>query len=290
MIATTLFGGLGNQMFIYAAVRAAALRNNTQMAFNLKQGFKDDVLFHRNLELHHFELELPEAGIASFDVPLGKYIRYVSRKAGRNILCPKIRYIRDDMVPKGWVCNQDNVYLEGYWAGVNHFEDYSETIRKDLTIKQQFITEEVINELSEIKKIGYTPVFVGVRRYQECATNSDIPNGGLGEDASYYKNAMRYISEHVENPVFWVFSQVQDWFRENVDDGSYKVVYAKPKKGADSAIQDMYLMTQCEHAIISFSTYYWWAAWLIKNTNKIIICPSTYKGRESHGDGWICME
>lgn len=290
MICTTLFGGLGNQMFIYAAVRAAALRNKTQMAFNLKQGFKDDVMFHRKLELHHFELELPKAGIKTFDIPLGKYFRFISRKAGRNILCPKMRYIQNELVPRGWVCNHNNAYLEGYWAGTNHFEDYSEIIRKDFTIKQQYITEDVKKELSEINRKGCTPVFVGVRRYQECATSSDIPNGGLGEDVNYYKKAMKYISEHVDKPLFWVFSQVQEWFRENVDDGSYNVVYARPKKGVDSAIEDMYLMTQCEHAIISYSTYYWWAAWLIKNTEKIVICPSTYDGKQSLCDGWIIMK
>ena len=33
MIATTLYGGLGNQMFIYAMSRAMSLRNNVPMAY-----------------------------------------------------------------------------------------------------------------------------------------------------------------------------------------------------------------------------------------------------------------
>jgi len=290
MIATTLFGGLGNQMFIYAAVRAAALRNNTQMAFNLKQGFKDDIQFHRKLELYHFNLNLPEAKISTFDLPLGKYFRYISRKVGRNVLNPTIRFIRNVRMTSTWICNQDNVYLEGYWAGEHYFADFADVIRNDFTIKKEYITEDIKKELSAIKADGETHVFVGVRRYQECATNSAIPKGGLGEDADYYKKAMKYVADHVERPVFWVFSQAQDWFRENVDDGSYKVIYAQPKNGADSAIEDMYLMTQCEHAIISFSTYYWWAAWLITNPHKIVICPAVYYGRPTCCNGWKCIQ
>ena len=143
MIATTLFGGLGNQMFIYAAVRAAALRNNTQMAFNIKQGFKDDILFHRSLELHHFYLNLPRATIETFDVPFGKYIRFISRKVGRNILCPKVLFIEEAKQPKSWICKQDNVFLEGYWADEYYFADFSDIIRKDFTIKAGYISEEI---------------------------------------------------------------------------------------------------------------------------------------------------
>lgn len=39
MITTTLRGGLGNQMFMYAMVKAMAIKNKTAMAFNLHEGF-----------------------------------------------------------------------------------------------------------------------------------------------------------------------------------------------------------------------------------------------------------
>ena len=51
MIVTTLRGGLGNQMFIYAMARAMALRNDVPMAFDLETGFKRDIEYHRHLEL-----------------------------------------------------------------------------------------------------------------------------------------------------------------------------------------------------------------------------------------------
>ncbi len=55
MIATTLFGGLGNQMFIYATAKALSLHYRTPMAFNLRQGFEQDYKYQRHLELNHFK-------------------------------------------------------------------------------------------------------------------------------------------------------------------------------------------------------------------------------------------
>lgn len=40
MITTTLRGGLGNQMFMYAMVKAMAIKNKTAMAFNCKHPIK----------------------------------------------------------------------------------------------------------------------------------------------------------------------------------------------------------------------------------------------------------
>ena len=42
MIVSSLRGGLGNQMFIYAMVKAMALRNNVPFAFNLTTDFAND--------------------------------------------------------------------------------------------------------------------------------------------------------------------------------------------------------------------------------------------------------
>lgn len=284
MIAATLYGGLGNQMFIYAVVRATALRNCTTMAFNLNQGFKDDKLFHRSLELEHFHLQLPEDSISTFDVPLGKYIRYASRIIGFNLLKPSMRFLEERSVKLDDILKAKNAFIEGYFANDVYFADHADIIRRDFTVKKQFITKNIKEELEQIKKYGRPIVMIGVRRYQECKTKSNIPQGGATETPSYFKNAMRHVSESVKNPIFWVFSQQQEWFKDNVDDGTYDVVYAKTKEGEHSAIEDFYLMEQCDHYIITRSTYYWWAAWLSSNKGKIVICPRSYK---SLSEGWM---
>ena len=277
MIAATLYGGLGNQMFIYATVRATSLRNNTSMAFNLKQGFKDDIQFHRFLELNHFQLELPQSPIATFDVPLGKYIRFASRKLGFNLLKPSMRFIKEPKAKHEDIIHAKNAFLEGYLSNEKYFADYADIIRRDFTVKEKYVTQPIKDELASIKRRHRPIVMIGIRRYQECASSNAIPTGGAAETPGYFKTAMKIIADETVNPVFWVFSQQQEWFRKNVDDGTYDVMYAKPKEGTDSAIEDFYLMMQCDHFIITKSTYYWWPAWLSAKTNKMVICPTTMK-------------
>ena len=59
MIVSSLRGGLGNQMFIYAMVKAMALRNNVPFAFNLTTDFANDEVYKRKLLLSYFALDLP---------------------------------------------------------------------------------------------------------------------------------------------------------------------------------------------------------------------------------------
>lgn len=289
MITTTIQGGLGNQMFMYAAARAMSLRNGTRLALNLKQGFKDDYKFNRHLELCNFNIELPQSHLSTFDVPFGKYFRWISRRIGYNILYPGMKFVIEDLKqnPEKYTNNKSkNQYLHGYWGAEAYFKDYADVIKKDFTIKDEVISDEIKEELSYIHNLGENIVMLGVRRYQECKDPSYIPPGGLAADEDYYESAIKYIASKVTDPVFVVFSQAQEWVKENVDKGSYTFYYTKPKNEVLGAIEDLYLMTHCKHYIISNSTFYWWGAYLSKNINKIVVCPP-FNTPYTRCKGWV---
>lgn len=289
MITTTIWGGLGNQMFMYAMARATSLRNNVEMGLNLSQGFKDDKKFRRHLELTHFRMDLPTAGIATFDIPFGKTIRKISRWFGFNILRPKMRFMREKGSPEEWTeASIKDAYLQGFWTSEKYFKDYEKVIKKDFTIKEEELTPEILEELNHIKSLGQNIVMIGVRRYQECKKAEWMPKDALTADEVYYERAMDYMAKNLVSPVFVVFSQCQDWVKKNVDNGKYNVYYAKSKTGMNSAVEDLWLMTHCNHYIISHSTYYWWAAWLSKNAKAMVICPKSYN-KDSICEGWIQM-
>ena len=82
MIVTTLFGGIGNQMFIYAMARALSLRNNTELVIDTKNGFKRDFTFKRNYALEDFPIKHKQNEILSFDFIGGDIVKKISKIIG----------------------------------------------------------------------------------------------------------------------------------------------------------------------------------------------------------------
>lgn len=290
MIATTLFGGLGNQMFIYATTRATALRNHTSMAFNLSQGFDMDTEYGRTLELNHFNLQLPTARLATFDYRLGRLMKRASYEAERNLLMPWQRYIQEVFADYPFIEILRNgsftsAYIEGYWQNPRYFDDFSDVIRNDFTIKTP-IPADTEQELQHLLSQQRPLVFVGVRRYQEVKTKCRLKVCGAG----YYAKAMRHVSERIKNPLFVVFSQQPEWAKANLP-SDLDTYYIKEKHGPLATISDLYLMRSCHHAIISNSSYYWWGAWLQETAEgHIVIAPDNFINPASPCKEWTVME
>jgi len=283
MIATTLAGGLGNQMFMYAMVRALSIRNSTTMAFNLKLGFEKD-LFNRRLEINNFHTELPESPLYTFDYKLGRAFRKISRKLKRNIIIPNMVYqcekqnAFEDFYIKQKI---KNAYIEGYWLSEKYFKDCEQQIRKDFSFKCTF-TDEIEAEFKKIRDYE-NPVMIGIRRYQETS--------GKDRDSrlvpiSYYLEAIKIIKSRITNPVFIVFTQDAEWAMSELPPNE-KYYFVKPKTSELSSLEDLYLMNSCKHFIISNSTYYWWGAWLKDSCDKIVIAPDKFPNRDTICDSWI---
>lgn len=289
MITTTLRGGLGNQMFIYAMVRAMAIRNHTSMAFNLHNGFDNDFQFQRKLELQNLNVKIGgNAPLAVFDYKGARYIQYLSKKIGKNILLPYYDIIHEktpmhfqsELVEKHII----NAYLEGYWQSEKYFQDIKDQIRDDFKIIRP-MPEYVIAELNEARQDNQPLVFIGVRRYQECTQLR--PHMVL--EADYYNKAIEYIEDKIPNVKFIVFSQQPEWAQQNLK-AKNRIIFTRRKTGSFATIEDLYLMTHCDHAIISNSSFYWWGAWLQNaSNNHLVIAPNNFINKDSVCEDWIVI-
>lgn len=291
MIIAKLFGGLGNQMFIYATTKALALKSGQDYSFDVVTGFKDDYKFKRDLLLSYFPAALIEAPHKlSFQYFGGRLFRKISRFLGFCIPFFNIRFICEqrpyiyhceyfDMAKKG------ELYIEGYFQSYRYFHSIRKELLKDFSFSED-LKLSVSDEAKLICDDEFVPVAMGVRRYQEM-------KGEFGEltivPASFYEHAVNCIKKKIINPKLFIFSEDMNWVQSNLQ-FDIPVYYVKPKSGKLSALQDMYLMSICNHHIISNSTFYWWGAYLSNKENNIVIVPNNFLNRDCTLEEWIVIE
>jgi hypothetical protein len=271
MIISQLYGGLGNQMFQYAAGRAASLRLNETMTLDIS--FFESHSLHQGFELFRvFNIDTPLAGPEDISAVLGwqgcKYTRrIVARPAFKCIrkssfvIEPSFNFWPDvRMVPS-------DCYLTGYWQSEKYFLDYACIIRKDFAFKEPLdsLNEELLKKITQKNSVS-----LHVRR------GDYVANAGVYACCSidYYENAVGYIAAQVKDPVFFVFSDDPDWVKANLK-LEHDHVYVSHNKGTES-YNDMRLMSRCDHHIIANSSFSWWGAWLNPSTDKIVIAPDTW--------------
>ena len=89
----------------------------------------------------------------------------------------------------------------------------------------------------------------------------------------YYKNALDIIGGY-EN--LYVFSDDINWCKTNLKFKNMVFV-----EGNDD-VEDLWLMSLCDHNIIANSSFSWWGAWLNINPNKKVISPKRWFGEQTN--------
>lgn len=80
------------------------------------------------------------------------------------------------------------------------------------------------------------------------------------------------IKRRVAKPVFILFSDDMDWVRENVRIDAE----CHYESGADPVWEKLRLMYSCRHFIIPNSTFAWWAQWLSRSEDKVVVSPERW--------------
>lgn len=273
MIVSKLMGGLGNQMFQYAAAVGLADRLGTNVKID-KSWYEADLGVNtpRHYELDCFALKQtfidpsrltlvhelkPSAKTKLYDLTKG-------RKKPRVLVYKEKSYGFD----KDLLSLSDNSLLDGFWQTEKYFSKSRAKILKDFEFikKQSKKNLEVLNDIQKSNAIS-----LHVRRGDYANDKSTQAFHGL-TGLDYYKEAINQLTKKVKDPTFFVFSDDPEWCKQNLKIDFPSTYVSHNKVGSE----DMRLMTQCQYHIIANSSFSWWGAWLNPKTDKLVYAPKKW--------------
>lgn len=287
MVIVKLMGGLGNQLFQYAAARRFALANNMRLKLDHLTGYENDS-YGRKYSLKHFNIK--ENLISNTEINQIYKKGRICRKVIKVVECKvKLRcllnFIKNNLCcgcfflyESGLNFNQNifdmkskkDIYLNGYWGSEKYFNDIKDIIRKEFRVKYALDeqNQEMITKISDCESVS-----LHIRRGDFVRRMSSINLHGVCS-MDYYHNAIEKLMEEIDNPHLYIFSDDPQWTQKNMN-LSFPTTYVTIN-GADKDYEDLRLMSLCKHNIIANSTFSWWGAWLNPNPDKIVIAPKIW--------------
>ncbi len=267
MIIVRLRGGLGNQLFQYAAGKALAEYHRTELLLDLYTYTRHP---YRKYELSKFNIEAREATRTEVRQFTGSnpIIRYLNKRENY-LRCPKIFVQPHYHYYEDFFSLPAEIYLSGYWQSDKYFSSISAQLQKQFTPKQSL---DERNATLKERIQSENSVAVHIRRGDYASTSFYSSFFGVSSQ-SYYENAIEKMRREIENPVFYFFSDNIAWCKETF--AGIKAEFVDYNQG-DDAFKDLLLMTSCRHNIIANSTFSWWGAWLNNHANKKVIAPKEW--------------
>ncbi len=263
-------GGIGNQLFIYAASRRLALANDAELVLDDRSGFIFDFDYRRSYQLDHFNIISRKANFLERLEPFSRPRRLILRAFNRVLPLESRSYY--DQVGNHFDLSflnlhlKNDFYMEGYFQSENYFKDIESTIREDLKITPP---EDLINQQMALKIKSCESVAIHVR-YFDAPQGQSINN----VPSTYYLTAIEKISKIYPKLHYFIFSDKPEFARAMLELPDDRVTYVSHNRGDEHAHADLWLMTLCNHFIIANSTFSWWGAWLSNAPGKIVIAPS----------------
>ena len=270
MIIVKLMGGLGNQMFQYAAARRLAWRHATALKLDLSF-FEGDQQGNtpRTFALDQFRITAMKASTLEIGAMCDKVPSPLAR-----IFCRHIRYAwyREKCFhfdPQLLIL-PDNQCIEGYWQSSRYFADISDIIRDEFTVTRPLTGEnrKLADEIKSAESIA-----VHVRRGDYVQNENTRMFHGVC-DIDYYLKAEELLAQRLTAPRFFVFSDDPDWAVDNLR-LNHPASYVN-HNGSDQAHEDLRLMSMCRHHIIANSSFSWWGAWLSNSHDKMVVAPKRW--------------
>lgn len=267
-----LSGGLGNQMFQFAAARRISIHNKALLQVDLSWFDQKGRWTDRKYELGIFNMPVEYA--KKRDVKNLKSLRqnFLFRRLPPLLKSQIFNSNHSHVIEKDFAFDLDilsitgNIYLDGHWQSYKYFDDVGETIRRDFSFGDEI---DATNRQVADTIISCEAVSLHIRRGDFVTLRSASNMHGLCS-LQYYEKAASIMQSRLKTPVCFVFSDDVQWAKDHLNLEMSKIFIDHNELVPH---MDMYLMSLCRHHIIANSSFSWWGAWLGKNFEKTVIGP-----------------
>ena len=316
MINHLMRGRLGNQMFQYACLRALQLKYYPDESINIdfselrklgteEEGFRNSL---KDFNVERFSSRpfspglLKRAGLLLLRVP-NAFLRLIGFGDRADQLTYRLEkgvqpflnkigvyYMIHGFSPLGYSSCEEK-YSIGNYESAKYFDAIRPLLQSEFTpvappLKKNIDLYRLIESTNS--------VCVSIRR-GDFVDDDDLRKVHFVCGDSYFDKAVSYICQKLDSPVFIIFSDDIDWVKENMAFPG-KVAY---EDGDDPVWEKLRMMYSCSHFILSNSTFSWWAQYLCRNEEKIVIAPSIWKNvsykpygerLDIYQDEWILVD
>jgi hypothetical protein len=243
-------GRLGNQMFIYATLVSLREKLGVDIGVPEKNCLN---LLNTSFDMYHNHWVQSKCFLYDFFNITAPQIKteydfnFIEPKHGYNKELYEIDITKD-------------LSIDGYFQSWKYFDEYKSLLKKEFSIKENQITK-VKGLLDNLKN----KICIHIRLGDALAH----PN--IFKLTPDYIN--KVISEFNDNEYNYIifcdnFEYIKEWFPE--DKSIHFMQY--------NEIESLYLMTQCDHFIISPSTFSWWGAYLGETDKSKVYTPDWWFG------------
>ena len=277
---------IGNQMFMYAAAYAISKKLNRQLyiddetaflsrknvskfglnLFNITSPIAPDTLKFKNLSGY-----IKRKFLIKTDFIRSKKKFYIEKK-DRNKITKYSNYYENLVFDK-------NLFFEGHFESERYFKDYGDEVKREFKLKNQ-VSLKKSPYFNEINKHNSVSICLRQNRFiegkgQNTPQNKQKSLNFTLEQINYINKSVDYIKSKVSNPSFFLWSNDLSNIDKNKFNFNYKEIkFYNNDNTSDKRIQSLFLLKQCNHFIVTASTFNWWGAWLSERNDKIILRPS----------------
>lgn len=170
----------------------------------------------------------------------------------------------------------------GYYQSEKYFKEYSESIRGLFGPTAEFV-QKALSEYPQLKNNVISAINIRRGDYLNFPTQLPVLT------VEYIHKAVALLPK---SDYYFIVSDDLQWCKDNIKlPNCVFVPYERHEA--------LWLLSLCDHFVISNSTFSWWAAWLSSSINKVVVVPSTWFGpgmnevefnpKDIACEGWIKM-